>query len=335
MPSRQDVETLGDLLKWWRAQLQVTQQELGIEANCDASTISRIERNTYQPSQSVLLGIVEALDRLSTHRLGEGLPKEDRARFRELRLAGHAIEIDFGLEGTKTAIPLLDRIGTAMLALVFSVAAVSSRRRLLERVPAREPSFLREISWGLAVGLGLAVGVLVLQAVSAFVAARTGTRGRRQSGGGALFGPLLRQRLEQSLLDLVVPIAGGVCGSLCWILIRPFVDGAPVSTLDETALWSFTYTLGFVLPFFFMRLWRGLLLDETSHSCLERAACPVAVAVVLNTLLALVAYALVFVMFPDPVQGQIDMAVSLSVQTGWALGLAFMAPVSLDRLRRD
>ena len=56
-------------------------------------------------------------------------------------------------------------------------------------------------------------------------------------------------------MDLVVPIAGGICGSLCWILIRPFVDGALVSTLDETALWDFTYALGFVLPFFVVRLW--------------------------------------------------------------------------------
>ena len=57
MTPRQDIDNLGALLKQWRNRLRVTQLELGEQAGCDASTISRIEHNSYRPSQDVLKGI--------------------------------------------------------------------------------------------------------------------------------------------------------------------------------------------------------------------------------------------------------------------------------------
>lgn len=54
-------------------------------------------------------------------------------------------------------------------------------------MPVREPPLFIEISWGLAIGLGLAAGTLILQMASALVAARVGGK---QRGQGATRAPL-------------------------------------------------------------------------------------------------------------------------------------------------
>jgi len=324
--SRQDIDNLGDLLKWWRNRLRVTQQALGMRANCDASTISRIERNTFRPSPDALQRIVDALDRLAMRKLGTGLPEKDKARFQEFQRERNTVEGDLvPVASSKIVITLLDRIITAVSALVCSIVAVFLRRWLLEKIPEREPPLLGEVSWGMAIGLGFAVGMLVLYILSDF---RTQAR-RNHVGGGAPLVPHLKG-FKPSTTDLALPIAGGICGSLCWALLQRFVDGAQASPLSETVLWSFTYAFGFMLPFFLMRLWQACAADRKElWPGLERATCPVTTTVVATTLLALGAYAAVCIMFPDPVQEQIDMAVSLGVQVGWALGLALLSPVPL------